>query len=178
MAYFCLNKHIVKFILTSQFTVRFTIGNCIHWHLASSYRLHADTLVLRKWTQQYNYNYCICSPFLTAQWTWRTQPMSSSHVALVIASYHCLLLHVRVSYSHASHCKQQDGKSKESVKKNDSLGLHYDRTWEGCHNLSKLYRFLTMAYECKHLGFCKIWGFHGGDYEEWCLLGCYAVWLL
>jgi hypothetical protein len=20
--------------------------------------------------------------------------------------------------------------------------------------------------------------FHGGDYEEWCLLGCYAVWLL
>jgi hypothetical protein len=26
--------------------------------------------------------------------------------------------------------------------------------------------------------FCKIWGFHGGDYEEWCLLGCYAVWLL
>jgi hypothetical protein len=28
------------------------------------------------------------------------------------------------------------------------------------------------------LGRCKIWGFHGGDYEEWCLLGCYAVWLL
>jgi hypothetical protein len=25
---------------------------------------------------------------------------------------------------------------------------------------------------------CKIWGFHGGDYEEWCLLGCYDVWLL
>jgi hypothetical protein len=24
---------------------------------------------------------------------------------------------------------------------------------------------------------CKIWGFQGGDYEEWCLLGCYAVWL-
>jgi hypothetical protein len=24
----------------------------------------------------------------------------------------------------------------------------------------------------------KIWGFHGGDFEEWCLLGCYAVWLL
>jgi hypothetical protein len=24
----------------------------------------------------------------------------------------------------------------------------------------------------------KIWGSHGGDYEEWCLLGCYAVWLL
>jgi hypothetical protein len=25
---------------------------------------------------------------------------------------------------------------------------------------------------------CKIWDFHGGDYEEWFLLGCYAVWLL
>jgi hypothetical protein len=25
---------------------------------------------------------------------------------------------------------------------------------------------------------CKISGFHGGDYEEWRLLGCYAVWLL
>jgi hypothetical protein len=25
---------------------------------------------------------------------------------------------------------------------------------------------------------CKIWGFHGSDYEEWCLLGCYAMWLL
>jgi hypothetical protein len=28
------------------------------------------------------------------------------------------------------------------------------------------------------LSLCKIWGFRGGDYEEWCLLGCYAVWLL
>jgi hypothetical protein len=25
---------------------------------------------------------------------------------------------------------------------------------------------------------CKIWAFHGGDYEEWRLLGCYAEWLL
>jgi hypothetical protein len=25
---------------------------------------------------------------------------------------------------------------------------------------------------------CKIWDFHGGDYEEWCLLGCYTMWLL
>jgi hypothetical protein len=24
----------------------------------------------------------------------------------------------------------------------------------------------------------KIWGFHGGDYEEWCVLGCHTVWLL
>jgi hypothetical protein len=23
-----------------------------------------------------------------------------------------------------------------------------------------------------------IWGFHCGDYEEWGLLGCYAVWRL
>jgi hypothetical protein len=21
------------------------------------------------------------------------------------------------------------------------------------------------------MNLCKIWGFHGGDYEEWCLLG-------
>jgi hypothetical protein len=25
---------------------------------------------------------------------------------------------------------------------------------------------------------CKIWDFHGGDYEERCLLEWYAVWLL
>jgi hypothetical protein len=25
---------------------------------------------------------------------------------------------------------------------------------------------------------CKNWGFHGGDYAEWCLLGCYSVWLM
>jgi hypothetical protein len=25
---------------------------------------------------------------------------------------------------------------------------------------------------------CNIWGFHSGDYEEWRLLRCYAVWLL
>jgi hypothetical protein len=30
----------------------------------------------------------------------------------------------------------------------------------------------------KLCGPCMIWGFHSGDYEEWCLLGCYAVWLL
>jgi hypothetical protein len=28
------------------------------------------------------------------------------------------------------------------------------------------------------LKICKIRGFHGGDDEEWRLLGCYAVWLL
>jgi hypothetical protein len=30
----------------------------------------------------------------------------------------------------------------------------------------------------KYTGICKIWDFHGGDYEEWRILGCYAVWLL
>jgi hypothetical protein len=29
-----------------------------------------------------------------------------------------------------------------------------------------------------NLFLCKVWGFNGGDYEEWRLLGCYAVWLL
>jgi hypothetical protein len=24
---------------------------------------------------------------------------------------------------------------------------------------------------------CEIWGFHGGDYEEWFLLGWYAAWI-
>jgi hypothetical protein len=28
------------------------------------------------------------------------------------------------------------------------------------------------------LSVCKIWGFHSGDHEEWCLLACYAMWLL
>jgi hypothetical protein len=25
---------------------------------------------------------------------------------------------------------------------------------------------------------CKILGFHGSDYEEWRIVGCYAMWLL
>jgi hypothetical protein len=29
-----------------------------------------------------------------------------------------------------------------------------------------------------HIILCKIWGFHGGEYQEWCLLGCYTMWLL
>jgi hypothetical protein len=29
-----------------------------------------------------------------------------------------------------------------------------------------------------HVYLSKIWGFHGTDYEECYLLGCYAVWLL
>jgi hypothetical protein len=30
----------------------------------------------------------------------------------------------------------------------------------------------------KQTEFCKNWGFHGSDYEEYSLLGCYAIWLL
>jgi hypothetical protein len=32
--------------------------------------------------------------------------------------------------------------------------------------------------ESSQLMLCKICGFHGGDYDEYRLLGCYAVWLL
>jgi hypothetical protein len=35
-----------------------------------------------------------------------------------------------------------------------------------------------IMYHDRLVEFCKIWGFHGGDYEELCLLGCYAVWFL
>jgi hypothetical protein len=46
---------------------------------------------------------------------------------------------------------------------------HYDiRTWMK----------ITRTQGQSDIDICKIWGFHGGDYEEWCLLGCYAVWLL
>jgi hypothetical protein len=65
-------------------------------------------------------------PFLTAQWTWRTQPMRSSHVALVIASHHGLLFCVRIPYSHTSHCEEMDEGFNASVKKNYSLGLYYN----------------------------------------------------
>jgi hypothetical protein len=34
------------------------------------------------------------------------------------------------------------------------------------------------ASEPRRLMLCKIWGFHGGNYEEFRLLGCDAVWLL
>jgi hypothetical protein len=33
------------------------------------------------------------------------------------------------------------------------------------------------AREASRLMLCKILGFHGGDYEECCLLGCEAMWL-
>jgi hypothetical protein len=34
------------------------------------------------------------------------------------------------------------------------------------------------AYRPQQNAICKIYGFHGSDYEECCLLGCSAVWLL
>jgi hypothetical protein len=52
--------------------------------------------------------------------------MRSSHVALVIASHHGLLLCVRVPYSHTSHCELLDGGLNVSVKKNYLLGLDYN----------------------------------------------------
>jgi hypothetical protein len=36
--------------------------------------------------------------------------------------------------------------------------------------------FLDLVRELSNT--CKIWGFHGSEYEEWHHLGCYAVWLL
>jgi hypothetical protein len=39
-------------------------------------------------------------------------------------------------------------------------------------------RHITSQLEPSQLMLCKIWGFHDVDYEEWRLLGCYAVWLL
>jgi hypothetical protein len=36
----------------------------------------------------------------------------------------------------------------------------------------------TEKLEYKWAHFCKNWGFHGGGYEEWLLLGCYAMGLL
>jgi hypothetical protein len=30
----------------------------------------------------------------------------------------------------------------------------------------------------KYYNSVRFLGVHGGDYEEWCLLGCYTLWLL
>jgi hypothetical protein len=39
-------------------------------------------------------------------------------------------------------------------------------------------RHYFSATESSQLMLCTIWGFHGTDYKECCLLGCYAAWLL
>jgi hypothetical protein len=55
-------------------------------------------------------------------------------------------------------------------------------TIQSCYKRSDIDRLAKsiqfQRYESKSELICKIRGFHGGDYEEWCLLGCYAVWLL
>jgi hypothetical protein len=53
----------------------------------------------------------------------------------------------------------------------------------------KIPKFVKLSYFCPQknninqkiillLKWCKIWSFHGDDYEEWRLQGCYAVWIL
>jgi hypothetical protein len=44
--------------------------------------------------------------------------------------------------------------------------------------LTNLHFFCPSKIRKKEYWLCKIWGFHGGDYEECRLLGCYAVWVL
>jgi hypothetical protein len=39
-------------------------------------------------------------------------------------------------------------------------------------------KHITSPTEPSRLTLCKVWGFHGGDYEEFCLLGCGAMWIL
>jgi hypothetical protein len=59
--------------------------------------------------------------------------------------------------------------------------LRFNEVWQ--YNSQKGWS-MSLGFSVKqthvpnHVRTCKIWGFHGSDYEEWCLLGCYAVWLL
>jgi hypothetical protein len=46
------------------------------------------------------------------------------------------------------------------------------------HLLRLTPRKVKRVYTCKVLTDYKTWGFHGGDYEGWRLLGFYGVWLL
>jgi hypothetical protein len=74
---------------------------------------------------------------------------------------------------------------------NDSYRLDVCKLWHKQYFWvrSEVFTAVTMKnavfWDVMLCGFCKdrrfrykIWGFHGGDYEELCLLGCYAVWLL
>jgi hypothetical protein len=47
----------------------------------------------------------------------------------------------------------------------NNLRYRYNRVWSFLLNIERN-------------RMVKISGFHGGDNEEWCLLGCYAVWLM
>jgi hypothetical protein len=38
------------------------------------------------------------------------------------------------------------------------------------------YKLRTIGHSYRLISeLCKILGFHGGDYKEWCLLGCHAM---
>jgi hypothetical protein len=49
-----------------------------------------------------------------------------------------------------------------------------------CHEFWKrvINKYLAHCKVQSNILLSKIWGFHGGDYEEWRLLGCYALWLM
>jgi hypothetical protein len=53
--------------------------------------------------------------------------------------------------------------------------MHWGRDYVSCHTDPSS---VAPEFMDKLLYLCKAWGFHGGDYAEWCLLECYAVWLL
>jgi hypothetical protein len=48
--------------------------------------------------------------------------------------------------------------------------------WTRVTSAQPLLEFATQFVDLTKI--CNISGFHGGNYEEWRLLGCYAVWLL
>jgi hypothetical protein len=59
-------------------------------------------------------------------------------------------------------------------------GSQYDlKCWHNHHLVisditEEIWRVSTFT-EMNITDICKIWGFHGGDYEERCLLGCYIA---
>jgi hypothetical protein len=65
----------------------------------------------------------------------------------------------------------------EEQKNMASLLLFVPPYKEGCVKARYL-RFTRPLSVTKTAKECKIRVFHGGGYEEWRLLGCYAVWLL
>jgi hypothetical protein len=51
----------------------------------------------------------------------------------------------------------------------------------GCHSIVRRIHYVVSAQnytKIKNIDFVRFEGFHGDDYEECHLLGCYAVWLL
>jgi hypothetical protein len=67
----------------------------------------------------------------------------------------------------------------------DNTQCGYSKNWcfEGAYRVhlqSNKYVLTRVTWSNipQEINHCKIWGFHGGDYELWRLLGSYAVWLL